>query len=149
MSLFNKNKNKNVIGRDDAEKQVEIFVDYYDIEVGEEGTNPDHQENIDASLKKLVRHVESGRLEISLDDEQKIEIIQHIKKSEGDVKQLKYKILNGRAKKEMKNAKDGDFHGKMYALVGSLCGTSGNGLANLTGSDLSVCECLGALFLIV
>lgn len=149
MPLFNREKKKNIIGLEDAEKQVAIFVDYYDLEIGEEGTNPDHQENIEAALKKLVRHVMAGRLEIELDENDKIQITQHIKKGDGDMKTLKYRVLNGQAKKEMKNAKDGDFHGKMYAMVGSLAGTSGNGIANLTGSDLSVCECLGALFLVV
>lgn len=140
--------NENKIPKENAEDQVQLFLDYYDIDPEEDAANKAHMESMKASIKKLVKHVARGRLEIS-QGKDGIEITQFIQFPINDVSELKYKVLTGRNKGQMKNADEADQHGKIYSLVGSLTNWTGDSIAKLQGVDISVVECLGVLFLVV
>ena len=137
------------IPREDAEKQVDLFLNFYDIDSEEDASNKAHRESLDASIKKLVKHVMRGRVEITDNGDGGINVLQRLKFPVNDVNELEYKVVGGVAKKQMKNADESDQHGKIYSLVGSLTGWNGNSIAKLQGVDISAVECLGVLFLVV
>ncbi len=139
---------KNSLPKDVAEKQVDLFMRFYDIDPVEDAANKRHRESLQASLNRLVKHVMRGRVEITLVDN-KIKILQRLEYPINDVKELEYNIVGGIARTQMKNAEEGDEHGKIYSLVGSLTGWTGNSIAKLISVDISVVECLGVFFLIV
>jgi len=142
-------ENKNIIPRDSAEQQVDLFLDFYDIDTDEDASDTNHRNMLKASKNKLIKHVMRGRVEISENDDGDVVVKQTLKFPVNDVDHLEYKVLGGIAKKQMKNAEDSDYSGKVYNLCGSLTGWTGNSIAKLKGVDLSVVECLGALFLVV
>jgi hypothetical protein len=147
MSIFTKKKKFNEIPLEAAKEQVKVFLEFYEIDPEEDGSNQAHRESLEASVKRLTKHVMKGRVEITEADDGRIKILQRLQfKSEG-VTELEYKLVGGNAKKNMKNAEDNDLSGKIYNLVGAMTGISGKAIANLEALDLSAVECLGVLFL--
>ena len=141
-------ENKNKLPREIAEKQVDLFLDFYDIDIEEDATDTQNRNALNAAKRKLVKHVMRGRIEITGDDDD-LKVKQIFKTPVNDVSELNYKVIGGVAKKQMKNAEDSDISGKIYALIGSLTGWNGNSVAKLTGVDMSAVESLGLLFLLV
>lgn len=128
------------ISRETAEREFQKIVDYYEIE---EFDREDQQDLFDQSKSKLVKAIQKNRLKI--DDENGLKITQTTKSGEN----LEYREIDGRAKQAMSKAKEGDHAGKMYAMLGSLCGGGPDLIMKLKGPDLSTAESLGAVFLSV
>jgi len=131
---------KDKISEKVARDQLDILMKYYDIELDE--FEDDQKKAVDQSIKKLIKAIRRGQLEIKNDDE--LKVTQHMKKG-GEP--ILYNVLSGKNKTAMANKKDTDYHGRIYAMLGSQSGLGETAIQSLTGSDLSVAESLGILFL--
>ena len=135
--------------KEDAIKQVDLFLDYYDIEPEIDAEDSTHRAQLLNSVQRLTKHVMKGRVEITENDKGDIEILQILKRPINDVSQLTYKVLGGVAKQEIKHTDDKDPMGKVYAIMGSLSEWPGRKIAQLKSVDMSAVECIGALLLVV
>jgi hypothetical protein len=124
-----------------AEDQVNLLLDYYDIELAD--INNDAQRDaVESALTKLRRGVRRGLLEIKEQDGLKVtQILRNQEK-------IEYCELDGRAKLAMKNKKDTDGHGRIFAIMGYLSGLGESAIICLKANDLSIVECLGVIFLL-
>lgn len=123
-----------------AEKQLQGFIDYYEIDV----TNIEVETQraaIRGACDKLIRAIEAGRLELNPGEGT---AVIHLKTGT----KLTCCELNGKAKVEMSRRPETDMHGRIYALIGSLSGVGFNGIQEMKGRDLVVVENLGILFLL-
>jgi len=134
------------ISRESAEAQFEIFCDYYDFDPETDIPEEDAQRAaFEATIEKVIKAIRKGRLEII--DGDPLQIIQHLKKPQGDISTIEYSELTGRHKLAMKDKKGTDNYGRCYALCGAMSGMGETAICKLKGADLSVVECLGLLFL--
>ncbi len=128
-----------------AEEQLEIFMDYYDIDI----ESIDHKE-IQAGLKlsasKAMRAIRKGKLSIELDGDA-IKVTQTFRNKEGVDDTIDYAVIAGRHKVAMKDKTDTDNYGKIYALMGSLSGLGEKAIQSLKGADIGLVESLGGLYL--
>lgn len=123
-----------------AEDQVQLFFDFYEIEMDD---IPEEQTRaIDVSLGRIKKAIRRCRLEF-VESDGVVKITQHLKNETTIV----YGEISGRSKLAMKNKSDSDSYGKIYSLCGSLTGIGEAGIAKLKGADISLAECIGALFL--
>ena len=138
-------KQEQVISDESAEKLLDRFLDYYEIDI----TNI-VSKNIKNSAKQayanLHKAITRGRLDISFTDG--VEVIQTLKYPPGDMKTITYKKLTGQAKTSMKEMDNDDVLGQVYALMGSLSGLGAKGLSKLEHADIKIVENLGVLFLL-
>ena len=129
------------LSEDNAQEQLNQLLDYYEIDLDDV---PDKEKSsYDIVGKKLVKFIRQGRLEIKTEDG-----IQCIQTLRNGTTTIIYKELNGKAKTAMgtKGAEDGN--GRIYALMGALSDGEAT-ILQLKGPDLSLVECLGAVFLAV
>lgn len=140
---------KYVLDEQPAKDQVDLLLDYYDIELEDfdDFKNEDAriQEAMRSAIKRLIRYVRKGYVEVTSD--KGLTVIQRLKVPKGETTQIVYGIMSGKSKMAMQKAKEDDFYGKIYCLMGSLSNTSKEAISSLTGTDVSVAECLGAVFL--
>jgi hypothetical protein len=141
-----------IISEELAEEQLELLFDYYDLDIDDysdieiDGSRPDVA--LKVSKKKLIKSIRKGRLEISSDSDNGLSVVQKLVGKYKDRTELKYKPLTGRAKTEQSKFKGDDHHGRMYAMLGVMCGQGASAILSLEGPDLSTAECLGGLFLL-
>jgi hypothetical protein len=144
---------KDVISEENAQDQLELLLDFYEIEINDvdkevafyaEDTDS-VQEATKGACDRLKRYIRKGLLEIT--DTEGLTITQNLRIPIGDINKLSYKIIDGAAKQEMRFAKEKDFYGKIYYLMGALSKKPANVISKLKGVDSSVVECLGAIFL--
>jgi hypothetical protein len=136
---MSKNKRwENVIQQEDAQKQVDLLIEYYDLDP--------EKEELRKIIPDLTRHIMRGRVEITEDAEGEIHVRQNFRKPVNDTTGLNYNVINGVNKTQMKTDTKSDF-AKIYAMVGSMTGWSGMKISQLKGVDNQVVETLGALFL--
>lgn len=133
------------IAAEPAQEQLELLLDFYDIEVPGDGELDDVQKAAKTSIKKLKRYIRMGLVEITEADG--LTVIQHLKHSKGDTKTITYGVCDGKAKMAMAKAGEKDHSGKIYQLMGSLSNLSADSLSRLIAVDSNVVECLGAVFL--
>ena len=129
------------ISRENAQKQVDALFEYYELDGA--SLNDDLRAALDMSGVKLINAVMRGRLEIV--EEDGLKIIQHTRSGE----RLEYSELSGKSKIAMGKKAANDNYGKIYALCGQMTGLGESGISQLKGPDLSLCEALGSVFLIV
>lgn len=136
---------KTVVSAESAEKQLHILKEHYDFDEDDIPAGVT-LESMKMTFKKLTKAVMDGRLEITRDKDE-LKVVQNLKTAYGDTTKLEYEELCGRHKVAMKGKETNDLHSRMYALVGSMTGTSEASIMGLKGADLSLCECIGAFFL--
>lgn len=140
---------KFVIDKEPAQDQLDLLLDFYEIELDdfEDFSSDDDkvQEAMRTACKRLLRFIMKGYVEITNDDG--LTIIQHLKFSRGETKEIQYRIINGKAFMSMKRAHEKDFFGRMYCLLGSLANVPAEKISEFRGADASVATCLGAVFL--
>jgi hypothetical protein len=138
--MFEKSMNK--IPEEAAQKQLDILIDYYELDT----ENDVLKNNL---LPNLLKSIMRGRIEFSLDKEGDLVTRQILKKKVGEnTTEINYEVISGKHKEQMKTEYKSEFS-KYYALLGSLSGGNKIGISRLTGIDLSVAETLGATFLLV
>jgi len=144
MSIFEKKDNK--LSKEDAEKQLQILLDYYEIEIDDIKVT-EAKNGLEQTIDKTIKHIRRGRLEIKLDE--KLSVVQTMQQGKGgEVSEtIPYGILKGETKMAMRDKKGEDFHGRLYAMMASLGNIGENDIKKFEGLDLSVVECLGALYL--
>lgn len=119
---------------------MQLFFDFYDFD--QDDTPESQSQAVEVSLNRIKKAIRKGKLEFT-DSDGVVKITQHLKNSTT----LIYGEISGRSKLAMKNKSDTDNYGKIYSLCGSLTGIGEAGIAKLKGADLSIAECVGALFL--
>lgn len=129
------------LSTESAEAELDKLLEYYEIDIDD--LPPESISGIEAVLKKMVKFIRLGRLEIKTEDG--IQCIQTLRDSETAIT---YKELTGKAKTAMGTKETTDQHGRIFALLGAL--SDGEAvILKLKGPDLSLAECLGGLFLLV
>lgn len=128
-----------------AQDQLDLLIDYYDIDLDMKNDADDVQRAALAAVEKLKRYIRLGRVEITADDG--LTVIQHFKYSKGETTSISYRVCDGKAKMAMSKAGEKDYSGKIYHLMASLGNVSPGDLAKLQAVDSNVVECLGAVFL--
>lgn len=136
-----------------AAEQLELLLDFY--EMDDSDFIDDDTGEVSAAVKsikrKLVKAISKGRLELEMDENGSFtgNIHQHL---DGKYKKIEspitYKRLGGVAKVATKEASDNNKYGKIYAMMGSLCGLGARSMIALTGPDSLAMENLGLLFLL-
>lgn len=124
-----------------AQEQLDSLLDYYEIEL--EDLPEAQRQAVKASVRKLVKAIRIGRLEIDFDGNGAVVVRQNIRAGEP----LTYREIDGKAKVAMGNKEANDSYGRAYALMGSLCGLGETAISQLKGPDLSLVETLGVVFL--
>lgn len=129
-----------VISKDAAEKVIKSITKYYEIDIdGME--DKEAKKFVKANYDRLVKSARLGRLKVDFTDG--ITVTQILRSGE----ELKYREIDGKAKAATAGKEKDDFYGRIYAIMGSLCGLGENGILKLKGVDISLCEVLGAIFL--
>jgi hypothetical protein len=132
------------ISKESAQEQLALFVDSGVTEL-EDITDDAARKGIEVAHNGLRRAIRRGLLEISVDKEANLIIIQHLVRS--TVKTITYKEMTGEAKLQMAKVANNDNYSRMYAILGYLSGLGIDAIKLLKGVDLSVAECLSAVFL--
>ncbi len=131
-----------ILSEESADKQVDMFCEYYDIDRSECAES--QAEAVETSIKKISKAIRRGTVEISLNDDEDIIVTQTIPLKDESETKIVYGALSGKNKKAMSKQED---YGKIYALLGSLSGLGDTAISKLKGAHLSVAECIGMLFL--
>lgn len=123
------------ISPENAKKQMDDFLDYYEIESVD---LPKAQlDALNAARKKMEVAIAQGRLEFKFEDG--IQTIMTLKSGS----KITFRELDGRAKAAMGSKAAEDQHGRMYAMLGAL--SDGESvILELKGKDIGLVECLGA-----
>jgi hypothetical protein len=134
------------ISKESAEEHFKIFLDYYEIDLDEE--DDDEVRSANKSIKKkIVKAIQLGRIEFK-EENDTLNVYQHLKHSiQGIESPLVYKEPTGYSKIAMKESGKEDQYGKLYHLLGGMCGHGKAPFLKMRGKDLSVAESLGLLFL--
>lgn len=139
------------ISEEVASDQLDLLLDYYDIEMEDfnevkiDGASS--KAAIQISVRKLTKAIRKGNLEITFNDGE-LFVTQKLIGKKYQRSELKYKPLGGSAKMAASKYDRDDFSGRMYAILGAMCGEGAPAIISLVGPDLSVAECLGGLFLL-
>jgi hypothetical protein len=143
---------KEQISVDNAQKQLEMIFDYYEVDIEDyagikvKGTNV--QKTLEFAKKKLLKSIRRGRLEVGKDDSGRLSIVQHLQGSYATLKTIEYKPLKAKDKIAMGNEDEDNNHAQMYALLASMSGIESGKFGALEGKDLTTAECLGNFFLL-
>ena len=141
MSKF---KAKNVLTRDIADAQVEMFFEYYDLDV--EFIPEDIAPILEAHRLGLVKAVMRGRLSIE-ESGSGIKIIQIPKKEIAGKKRIEYKELDALATKASRRADSPE--GQLFALMAALGSVPEDDLDGMEPVDRRVVKDLGNCFLTI
>lgn len=142
--MFSKNEEnekENILSEQVASDQIDKFLKYYDLSI-RDLKGKQEKELFETCKEKCIRALMDGRLTIK-DESGFPKITQKLKS--GSL--LEYNELAGKHKTAMKDCDDGDMYGRIYALVGAITGVGGEFIEETKGSDMSLIESLGFLFL--
>lgn len=137
-----------VVSDEVATDQLALLLDYYDIDKNdiEIEQGPEALQTLMNGLKRAIR---GGRLEISRDDEGKLTVTQKLEFPPGDIKEISYGIVGGKAKMAMDRIKESNGQERMCAFMGSLSGIGGKGMSGLIATDMGTMSRLAAVFSMV
>lgn len=131
------------ISEEVAEDTFNLLLDYYDLDP-EDFDSESQLTVFNVAKRRIVKAIRRGDVEVNNDDG--IRVMQHLRCTSSD-ETLEYAELTGKNKLAMEKDKDQEGYGRIYALVGSMTSKGKHGISQLRGKDLSVMECLGAIFL--
>jgi len=132
-----------ILGEKAAKEQLDKMLKYYRIKV-DKIEDKILKNAIKGGIGRLIESIRYGELEFKFEDG--IQTIQHLKNGKGEIK---YREIDGRAKTQMAGKEPNDHYGKSYALMGALSEWGEDAIQNLKGTDLSLTEVLGLVFLSV
>jgi len=148
VSLFNKEGKVDPISFEVAKNQLNILLDYYEINPEEE-TKEETKESLEQAIAQVEKAIRKGRVTIR-ETEEGLEVSQKLKKPLGEADTIKYKELCGAAKVEMeKNCKINHNYKKIYALCAAMSSLPETFFHKIRGVDMSTAESLGLIFLLV
>lgn len=133
-----------------AQQQVDLFLDYYEVEL-DDFEDKKVLNAIKTAMNKIKKAVMRCRIEIKLENNSLV-ILQTLKHpfdrtNASRMETIKYKSLRGQAKTRLKYCDENDDYGKVYALMGGLCGEPDSTMQMLEGVDLTVVEAISSIFL--
>jgi hypothetical protein len=145
--MTNETKTKNKISRELAQEQVDLLLEFYDIDVEffPEESRPSVQAHIDGVLKGIMR----GRLSVMNKDGDLVIVQRPTRKGKNVPESLAYAELEGKHKVEMSRCEDNGNYPRMYTLAGAMTKEGADVIKSLKGCDLGDAENLVNLFLIV
>ena len=136
------------ISEESASKQLAVLMEYYDIDKNdieiEEGP-----EAVQTLINGLVRAIRKGRLEITVDSDNKLIVTQHLQHPPGDIIDINYNIVGQTARLAMDRVKSTKEQERMCAFMGSLSGLGGAGIGKLVAADMGTMNRLATLFSMV
>lgn len=132
------------ISEESAQKQIDALTDVGLVEI-EDITDEATRNGLSSSLNVLKRAIMRGLLEVVISKEGELKITQILGKGKG--KSIEYREMTGADKLLMGKASDNNPYEKAYTLLGVLSGLGIDGIKKLKGIDLSIAECLSAIFL--
>lgn len=128
------------ISEEAAERSIQEFLDYYDLDLA---VDVERKDIADRILAKLTRAVQKGRLEINPDGT----MVQHLAYPPGQVTEVTYHEITGKAKLAAeKIAGEGNNTRRLYAFLGVISKIGINGISALKGPDMALAECIGSVF---
>lgn len=143
------------ISKETADQQLELLFDYYEIEL-EKRLKADNAEKAQAVADDvkdiLARAIMKGRLEITEDEESthgEIKIIQRLRRPVGNVTEIRYYEVTGKARTAMKDVDKGSPHQKLYSLLAAISRQPIAVFLNMGGVDLTCAETLFTIFSLV
>ncbi len=139
-----KKNNVTVIQKKDAQAQLKLLTDFYDIDM--DFIPADAQTGMELCTLGILKHIMRGRLEIK-EENGRVIVVQNLVYPVGDLKQLKYKNLGGIARLE--SDKGDKQNEKVNYLLGSLSGGGPAEIEKLDGVDRGAAECVANLFFVV
>lgn len=143
-----KNIEKQLISEESAKEQLEILMEYYDIDKDdieiEEGP-----EAVQTLINGLVRAIRKGRLEVKVDSDGKLVVTQHLQHPPGDVAIINYSVVGQKARLAMDRVKSTKEQERMCAFMGSLSGFGSQGVSGLVAADMGTMNRLATLFSMV
>lgn len=140
-------KNDLVISQEAAEEQLNLFLNYYDIDLEDTGNDKDLARANRSVKNKIIRAVRKGLVEFKEEDDT-LNVYQNLTKPlQGVTSPIKYKEPTGHSKIAMKESENTDQYGKMYNLLGGMSGEGKKPFLQMKGKDLSIAESLALLFL--
>ena len=146
--MTDKKKSVIVISEEAASDQLELLLEYYDIDKNdieiEQGP-----EALQTLMNGLVRAISKGRLEISLGAEGKLVVVQHLKYAPGDATTIEYCIVGQKAKMAMDRVKASREQERKCAFMSSLAGLPAGGVDKLVSVDMGTMDRLATLFSMV
>lgn len=131
------------LSQDTADAAVVELLAYYEID-GDD--LPQEQKALAPALfAKLSRYYRLGLLE-NVREAGALKVKQHLQDPPGDVRELVYGVMTGKAKLATDGFRDTERYARLHALMGSLCETPM--LDKLRGADMSAMECLTTVFML-
>jgi hypothetical protein len=160
-----KKKSKFKLDKKNAKAVIDEIFEYYELEledlapdaevcgidIQDSGDEDEAYKATKMTYNRLVRFAMRGRIEI--EDGAEFVIVQHFREPLTDGRTtIKWSPPSGSAKSAMKRASEKDAHGRMLYFMAALCPNQrldANTLGKLTGPDMSLMECLAAVFFLV
>lgn len=137
-----------VVSEEVAKDQLDLLLDYYDIDKNdieiEQGP-----EALQTLMNGLVRAIQKGRLEISLDGEAKLLVKQRLVFPPGEVSEIDYGVVGQKAKMAMDRVKESNGQERMCTFMGCLSGVGVKGMSGLVATDMGTMNRLSTLFSMV
>ena len=133
------------LSEESAREQVDLLLDYYGVVTEERFKDEELRKNFEATLDVMTSHVCRGRIVISLSDGD-LKVVQHLKfMKDGDATTIDYGIISVKNKQQSDTAGEKKYT-RLVALMGSVSGLGERAISELKGTDMSVMECIGAVF---
>ena len=133
-----------VISEEVAREAVVDLLDYYDIDIEKlTESESDGAKAVERALDSLTAFVMAGTLEIARDKDGKVPVTHHTAGGAA----LVYGEVTARAKLAMDRFKPEEFHGRIYAFMGVLCGIGTDAIQKMTPKDLGAAEMLGTVLM--
>ena len=117
---------------------------YYEINI-DELPGQEQRDAMESVASKLSRFYRMGMVENKREGGI-LKVTQHLANPPGEVKDLTYDRMSGAHKLVMDGFKDTERYAATQALMASLCGLPAAAIKKLVGNDLSLMECLSAVF---
>jgi hypothetical protein len=128
-----------IIPEKEANRQIELFMDYYDINLevlsSELKTLP-----LKVSIEKIKKHIMNGLIEISVSVDGGVSVSQQLSKPIGGINAIEYKSLGSGSAMAIDGIEKAEE--KKRALLGFLCGKGPLFIGKLEHKDYNVSEAI-------
>jgi len=146
MGRFSLPQTEYKISKESAEKLVRDLLSYYRIDI-DAIQDKSTKQSVEGACDKLVGYYRRGYVENSRTDKG-LSVKQHLQEAPGDVKEIAYGKMTGKAKIATDGFGTDDRYQRIYAMLDHMSGSVSGTIENLSGVDLAVAEDLGVLFLL-
>jgi hypothetical protein len=149
-------KRELLISKENAQEQLDLFFDWYDIdfeEMYEAAIQGENGATIRAAKNKLIKAIRQGRIEVKEVSNDKgetsLELHQKLDCPIFDKNVLVYKEITGSIRASAKADPKANDTKKMYQLLGSITGEGAEIFLRLRRADIGLTDMIGFLFLMV